>query len=282
VDRTLPSGRRVKGAVLTQRPSTRGYPQIDVRDQDGKKHTVAVHQAVLESHAGPCPPGMEARHLDDNPTRNIWRPGTEEESRALGDRGGNLFWGTKVDQHRDKIRNGGAKPPPGPRYDCVNHASCGGKVANEGRRCLPCVDQMGRDAAARLSRGENLLKVAQGYGYSGTRWTYQQAVRHGYKGTEAQALTQRRTWLRRVTGTVRDRRRGRREPRDAGSPPGPGEGGRDPRPRALRAVPPVPVSGQIGQSVSQPVTRSDITQRKHVPYPSDLVPERTTRRNRTR
>lgn len=217
VDRTTASGRRLKGRPLPTRVSNRGYGLVDYQNAEGKRVTRSAHTVVLETHAGPCPPGMEARHLDDNPLRNFWAPGTEEESRV---RGGNLFWGTKGDQHRDKVRNNPGKPPtvPAPSFDCLNHSQCGGRVKNEGRRCVPCVEQVGRDAAAMLGRGENLMKVAQHFGYTGTDWVFTLAVKHGgYRGTRAEAQAQRRTWSRRVTTTVRDRlRRGDREsPPDA-------------------------------------------------------------------
>jgi hypothetical protein len=256
VDRTLGSGRRVRGKPLTVRASNRGYGLVDLRDADGNKVTRSAHKPVLETHHKLCPPGMEARHLDDDSRNNRFVPAaTAEESRRLG---GNLWWGTKEDQHRDKVRNGGAKPPPGPSYDCLNHDRCKGKVKNPGRRCLPCVEQVGRDAAQMLNRGENLLKVAQQFGYSGTRWTYQLAVKHGgYAGTEAQALTQRRSWLRRVTATVRDRRRRG----DTASPKRPGtegKGERNPRPRALRAVSPQQRVGQTGHPRTPSVAERDV------------------------
>ena len=104
VDRVA-SGRRYKGKLLSTRVSNRGYVLVDLRDADGKKVTRSAHTVILEAHDKPCPPGMEARHLDDDPRNNRFVAGaTEEESRA---RGGNLFWGTKSDQHRDKVRNNG-------------------------------------------------------------------------------------------------------------------------------------------------------------------------------
>lgn len=288
LDRTLASGRRVKGKTLATRPNNRGYLLVDLRDAEGNKVTRSAHTVTLETHAGACPPGMEARHLDDDPRRNTWRPGREDESRAQG---GNLFWGTKEDNHRDKVRNGGAKPPPGPAFDCVNHERCRGKVANEGRRCLPCVEQVGRDAADMLRRGENLLKVVQHFGYSGTRWTYQIAVRHGgFQGTEAQALTQHRSWSRRVAATVRERLPRRRAASPA-SPPDRDKGERNPRPRALRAVSPQGDLGHSGHSRTPNVAErnnANVTERNHVPYPADSIqrdrPSRasggTTRRSR--
>jgi NUMOD4 motif len=288
VDRTLPGGRRVKGRPLTVRTSNRGYGLVDLRDADGNKVTRSAHKPVLETHHKLCPPGQEARHLDDNGLNNRFVPAaTAEESRRLG---GNLWWGDKDDQHRDKVRNGGAKPPPGPSYDCLNHEKCKGKVKTEGRRCLPCVEQVGRDAADMLRSGENLLKVVQHFGYSGTRWTYQLAVKHGgYTGTEAQALTQKRSWLRRVTATVRDRR-----PRgDKASPARSaieGTGGRNPRPRALRAVSPVQSLGQARTIKTPSVAERNgpkVAERDRVvPLPADLAlrnrPAKPRKSGRTR
>lgn len=50
-----------------------------------------VHSLVLEAFVGPCPPGMMARHLDDDPTNN-----------SLG----NLCWGTRSENSHDAVRNG--------------------------------------------------------------------------------------------------------------------------------------------------------------------------------
>lgn len=63
-----------------------------------------VHRAVLLAFAGPPKPGQEVRHLDGNPANNRWAPGSsEEEVRAAG---GNLFWGTRLENSRDKTLHG--------------------------------------------------------------------------------------------------------------------------------------------------------------------------------
>ena len=290
VDRTLPSGRRAKGRPLIVRTSNRGYGLVDLRDADGNKVTRSAHKPVLETHHKLCPPGMEARHLDDNPLRNVFVPAsTEEESRA---RGGNLWWGTKSDQHRDKVRNNnGEQPPvPAPSHDCINHAQCGGKTRNPGKRCVPCVEQVGRDAADRLRAGENLRKVAERFGYKGTDWTYTLAVKHGgYQGSRDDALTQGRRWSQRVTKAVRKRlHRG-----DAPSPPSPPA----PRQQGAKAgtapfgrVSPHANLGHSGHPRTPDVTQSKtppaaetarkVTQssRPHVPYPSDTVRYRAPRK----
>jgi hypothetical protein len=50
-----------------------------------------VHRLVLEAFVGPCPDGMECRHLDGNPSNN---------------RLDNLAWGTHSENERDKVRHG--------------------------------------------------------------------------------------------------------------------------------------------------------------------------------
>lgn len=87
----------MKGTTRSDRPrlmrlqrSDRGYYSVGLFI-----HAVVtrrrVHQLVLEAFVGPCPPGMETRHLD-------------------GDRGnnrlGNLAWGTKIENSRDRDRHG--------------------------------------------------------------------------------------------------------------------------------------------------------------------------------
>jgi transcriptional regulator with XRE-family HTH domain len=54
-----------------------------------KKHK--VHRLILETFVGPCPPGMECRHLDGNPQNN---------------RLDNLCWGTPKENQADRIVHG--------------------------------------------------------------------------------------------------------------------------------------------------------------------------------
>ncbi len=103
VDRVLPDGRRRKGVLLAQRRSSRGYWQVNVTDDDGRKRTVEVHALQMLAFEGPCPPGMQVRHWDDNPDSNVWAPGGEEAIRAGGP--GRLVYGTPKQNHADKLRN---------------------------------------------------------------------------------------------------------------------------------------------------------------------------------
>jgi hypothetical protein len=206
VDRTLADGRARKGQRIATRVSNKGYILLNLVDDNGVRQTMTLHRVILATFDGECPPGQQARHLDDDPTHNSWAPGATREERMAA--GGNLMYGTPPEQYTDKLSNGTAPPLPPATFDCINHARCGGKVFNPGRRCVPCVEQVGRDAADMLRSGESLQRVASRFGYTGTEWVYQLAVKHGgYQETRLQARTQRRSWLQRVTATVRDRLR---------------------------------------------------------------------------
>jgi hypothetical protein len=56
-----------------------GYRMFRVRNKGAILATLYVHRVVLEAFVGPCPEGMECRHLDGDPENN---------------RLGNLAWGT--------------------------------------------------------------------------------------------------------------------------------------------------------------------------------------------
>jgi len=66
--------------------------------KDGKAKYLLVHRLVLEAFVGPCPPGYQCLHLDNNPRNN---------------RLDNLKWGTPKENHstidRTGEKNGRAK-----------------------------------------------------------------------------------------------------------------------------------------------------------------------------
>lgn len=79
-----------------------GYRVIDVRREGEKRSRGAlVHRLVLEAFVGPCPPGMQTRHLDGDPGNNHL---------------GNLRWGTPAENNRDTLRHG--------RHEKVNRKHC--------------------------------------------------------------------------------------------------------------------------------------------------------------
>lgn len=71
-------------------PHKAGYRLIGLM-QNGKRSMKTLHAILLETFVGPCPEGMECRHLDGNPSNNSI---------------GNLEWGTPLENKRDKDRHG--------------------------------------------------------------------------------------------------------------------------------------------------------------------------------
>ena len=59
--------------------------------QLGRGHKKHIHRLVLETFIGPCPKGMECRHLDGNPQNNNLS---------------NLKWDTHINNMRDKKMHG--------------------------------------------------------------------------------------------------------------------------------------------------------------------------------
>lgn len=134
------------GNPLAVSVSNSGYPQVKPYDDDGGQQTVPVHQLVLLGWAGPCPPGQQCRHLDDDSFNNRWRPGaTDDEVRANG---GNLVYGTWQQNIADRKRNTPPKPPKPPRL-----CACGAQLTRGGKRCHDCVVKLGVDGTALLRSG---------------------------------------------------------------------------------------------------------------------------------
>jgi hypothetical protein len=96
LDRIVPSGRHpgftrsLQGCVLRPSPDRHGYPHV-ILCRDGMSHSVKVHVLVLRTFLGPPPEGMEARHLDDDPTNPVLR---------------NLVWGTRSENIMDQVHRG--------------------------------------------------------------------------------------------------------------------------------------------------------------------------------
>lgn len=80
----------VGGHLLSVSPARKNYPCVNF-SRNGKHKTQKVHLLVLKAFRGPCPAGMECRHLDGN-----------AENRALS----NLEWGTPKENGEDRVRHG--------------------------------------------------------------------------------------------------------------------------------------------------------------------------------
>lgn len=75
----------IHGKILKQ-ANTGGYKQVAFNDSFG-----LVHRLVLEAFVGPCPEGMECRHLN----------GDRSDNRLE-----NLCWGTPKQQAEDRMKHG--------------------------------------------------------------------------------------------------------------------------------------------------------------------------------
>jgi hypothetical protein len=96
--------------------SLTGYLQVSLY-RDLKRFRKYVHQIVLETFVGPCPPGLECRHLDGDKTNNA----------AI-----NLAWGTRSENMADMMRHGTWRRPPGRKtfpavYPSINRGSSNGR-----------------------------------------------------------------------------------------------------------------------------------------------------------
>jgi NUMOD4 motif/HNH endonuclease len=170
VDRKV-GDRSLKGTVLKTRPSNAGYLLVNLTDDQGHRQTRTVHTLVMRAFVGPCPAGMETRHLDDDPLNNRWAPTTPP---------GNLVYGTKEHQEDDKYRNG---RPRRPRYEPRPCIVCGAPVDRGGRRCHGCVVKLGEQAAALLRSGVTLEEANDQLGYGNGVYLHTLAVKYGGWGT---------------------------------------------------------------------------------------------------
>jgi flavin-dependent thymidylate synthase len=83
-------GVRTQGTCKRLTPNMAGYLTTNL-NRPGEQKTVLVHALVLEAFQGPCPEGMECRHLDGNQMNN-WAS--------------NLKWGTSQENADDRSRHG--------------------------------------------------------------------------------------------------------------------------------------------------------------------------------
>lgn len=96
------------GHVLHQSLTSPGqYPTVTLI-RDDKRYSQYVHRLILETYVGPCPDGMECRHLDGNPKINDLK---------------NLMWGTHRQNTQDMVRHGkchlaAENRKPGITYGC--------------------------------------------------------------------------------------------------------------------------------------------------------------------
>jgi|SRR5580704_10577534 hypothetical protein len=179
VDRTV-RGRSYQGRMLKARimANSGGYAALDVTDDQGVKRTMLVHRFILLAHVGECPPGMETRHLVNDPLDCRWAPGeTAEEVMANG---GNIMYGKPADQFGDQVSNGSRRrAEPKPDKHCL---ICGDVFTTPGQRCHLCVVDLGKQATELYWEGIKPDRAAKHLGYPSPDGLVWLAVRYGGYG----------------------------------------------------------------------------------------------------
>ncbi len=83
-------GRKLRGRWLKMHIDGPGRYFVGLW-RSGKRYNKRIHRLVLEAFVGPCPGGMECRHLDGN---------------QLDNRLNNLRWGTHKENMKDRDNHG--------------------------------------------------------------------------------------------------------------------------------------------------------------------------------
>lgn len=96
-----PTTKKVKGKILKLSPMWKSTDYLVVSFSRGKSSQKLVHRVILETFVGPCPDGMEARHLNGNRQDN---------------RKSNLAWGTPIENASDRDLHG--KTAKGWKHAC--------------------------------------------------------------------------------------------------------------------------------------------------------------------
>ena len=99
----MSDGRKYRVSEKILNPAWDGHYFHVILSASRAEKTHLVHRLMLEAFVGPCPEGMESRHLDGNAENN---------------RLDNLCWDTHDENMKDKIRHGTSTPriPRGPGH----------------------------------------------------------------------------------------------------------------------------------------------------------------------
>lgn len=125
-DRRNVRGARRVGRIMRQQRNEKGYLVVTLA-VGGRQVRRKVHQLVAAAFIGPCPPGMEVRHLNGDPSDN--RPV-------------NLAYGTHSQNQLDSVRHG--THPATRRTHCpLGHLLAApnlvpAEVRRGYRKCLAC------------------------------------------------------------------------------------------------------------------------------------------------
>ncbi len=85
----------VEPAMIVRPDKPNPYPSVEIPFGKADWRERRVHQLVMQAHVGPCPEGMQVRHLNDVKTDNRLE---------------NLAYGTPAENGRDKVANERSQP----------------------------------------------------------------------------------------------------------------------------------------------------------------------------
>lgn len=115
---------RRKGSPISPSPVPSGH-LIMTLSLSGRRKNGWLHRLVAAAFLGPCPDGMEVRHLDGNPANNLLS---------------NLAYGTRSDNASDRVAHGTDRNARkthckwGHKFDFANTAL----QSNGSRKCRRC------------------------------------------------------------------------------------------------------------------------------------------------
>lgn len=123
-----------------------GYKVVDLC-RDGRVFVVPVYRLLLETFVGPCPKGMECRHLDGN---------------RLNDDLSNLRWGTRYENILDRIEHNVGAPP----------RKHGNKLNEYKVSWIKQLLDTGRFTQRKIARVFGVSQVAISHIKTGERWSW--------------------------------------------------------------------------------------------------------------
>jgi len=139
-----------KGGLLKTLLDNRNYQQINVC-RDGVKIHTHVHVLVATAFHGPCPAGMECRHLDGNRSNNV---------------ASNLAWGTASENNLDRVRHGTFTNRNIGKTHCDHgheftpeNTKMSVRNGTDRRTCWACTQRRNKEQAARRKAARHARRV---------------------------------------------------------------------------------------------------------------------------
>jgi hypothetical protein len=157
-----PGGTAVVDAEIVVPHKRSSYQGVSLIGKQGGSRAHYVHRLVLEAFVGPCPPGMETRHLNGDPSDN----------RLV-----NLAWGTPSENNLDRVKHGTHQHtkrthcPKGHPLDGVRYNKDG---TVKQRRCMTCNRALGKARRARKTH------CPKGHPFDGVRYNADGTIRQRY------------------------------------------------------------------------------------------------------